>query len=231
MNIFHCWGRRLDAICIKYAKTELFAYFCRGIKILDMTQTDIAYLNQFELKLEEELLKICTEKKMLGGILLATDDIDALWKESLAAEYVADAVREVAAYPVVSVAWAAYLGMAVAKGWDADWGKCLKTPYADYYGARRFDDMDEHIVRDILGLDLEGDESKAIEEQLRICGEKTVGLIRHEHIEPQSIMAFHVFARAAKAMFRIGAALQLYRMGYKFEKVKLSDLNDPRKLS
>ncbi len=189
-----------------------------------MNNMDIEYLDRFELKLEEELLTLCTSRKMLDGILLSTDDIDNHWK-TLAPEYIADAVKEVPAYPVVSVAWAAYLGMAVAKGWDSDWTKCLATPYANYYGEHRFDDMDEHITRHILGLELDSPAASAIEDMLRMCGEKAVDLIRYEHIEPQSVMAFHVFARSAKAMFRIGAALQLFRMGYKFEKVKLSDLN------
>jgi hypothetical protein len=34
-------------------------------------------------------------------------------------------------------------------------------------------------------------------------------------------MAFHVFARAVKVMYRIGAALELKRLGYKFEEVAL----------
>jgi hypothetical protein len=34
-------------------------------------------------------------------------------------------------------------------------------------------------------------------------------------------MAFHVFARAIKVMYRIGAALELKRLGYKFEEVQL----------
>ena len=48
-----------------------------------------------------------------------------------------------------------------------------------------------------------------------------VTLIRREQIEPQSPMAFHVFARAVKVMYRIGAALELKRLGYKFEEVAL----------
>ena len=49
-----------------------------------------------------------------------------------------------------------------------------------------------------------------------------VAQIRHEQIEPQSQMAFHIFARACRAMFRIGAAIELKRLGYKFEKVNLN---------
>jgi hypothetical protein len=56
---------------------------------------------------------------------------------------------------------------------------------------------------------------------IRRMAQTTVNLIRHEQIEPQSPMAFHVFARAVKVMFRMGAALQLKRLGYKFEKMSL----------
>ena len=74
---------------------------------------DIEYLNRFENKLQEALLRLCTSYHMLDGTLLASDDIDLHWKK-LAPEYMADAVPQVREYPTVSVAWAAYLGMAVA---------------------------------------------------------------------------------------------------------------------
>ena len=182
---------------------------------------DIEYLNRFESKLQEELLRLCTSYKMLDGVLLETDDINEHW-HTLAPEYVADAVNEIADYPVVSVAWAAYLGMAVAYAWDVDWPTFQKAPYQAYYGDQGFDDMDEHIVRDLLGIALDSEEAGDIEKMLRRCGETTVSLIRYENIEPQSPMAFHVYARAVKTMFRIGAAIELYRLGYKFQKVDMS---------
>lgn len=191
---------------------------------------DIEYLNRFELKLEEELLALCTSRKMLAGVLLSSEDMDAKWHD-LAPNYVADAVKEVTNYPVVSVAWAGYLGMAVAKLWDEDWAKGQAMPYANYYGERRFDDMDENIVKHILHLDLESEEAKRIEEILRACGEKTIDLIRYEQIEPQSVMAFHVFARSVKAMYRIGVALELYSLGYKFDKVTMADVVNQEKIS
>ena len=65
----------------------------------------------FQDRLERELLKICTDAGMLSCILLRSDDIDLKWKE-LAPEYIADGVKEIAAYPTVSVAWAGYIGAA-----------------------------------------------------------------------------------------------------------------------
>ena len=179
------------------------------------------YLDRFELKLEEDLLRLCTSYNWLAGTLLSSEDIDAHW-HTLAPEYMADAVPQIAQYPTVSVAWAAYLGLAVAHGWDTDWAACLKAPYTSYYGPNGFDDMDEHIVFEQLGLLRDGYEAEELEKIIRHCGESTVSAIRHEHIEPQSPTAFHVFARACKVMFRIGAALELRRMGYKFDKVNVA---------
>lgn len=140
---------------------------------------------------------------------------------TLAPEYVADAVEQIRDYPVVSVAWAAYLGLGVAFCWDEDWEASAQASYQSYYGEQGFDDMDEHIVRDLLGLSLDGEEARRLEDIIRRCGQTTVGLIRHEQIEPQSPLAFHVFARACRTMFRIGVAIELKRLGYKFEKVEI----------
>ena len=185
---------------------------------METLRTD--YLEKFERRVEEELLRLCTSAGMLNGTLLASEDIDEHWR-TLAPEYMADAVPQVKDYPTVSVAWAAYLGMGVAWGWDNDWNLCKQDSYSSYYGKQGFDDMDEHITFDILDLLPDGYETKNIENNIRRCGETAVALIRHEHIEPQSAMAFHVFARACRVMYRIGAAIELKRLGYKFEKVEM----------
>lgn len=178
------------------------------------------YLENFESRITDELLRLCKQYGVLDGTLLATDDISNRWDE-LAPEYMADAVPNIADYPTVAIAWAGYLGMAVAYHWDEDWAAYSKAEYKSYYGAQGFDDMDEHIVRDIIGFHLESREAKAIEDMMRRLGETAVTLIRRERIEPQSPMAFHVYARVVKVMFRIGAAMELKRLGYKFEQVNL----------
>lgn len=183
---------------------------------------DIQYLVRLEEKMQDEVLRLCTSRNALKGVLLSTEDIDEQWK-ILAPEYMGDAVPEIAKYPTVSVSWAAYLGLAVAYGWDADWETYLKMPYQGYYGEQGFDDMDEHIVRDLLRMPLDSRSAKELEETIRQCGEKLVALIRFEQVPPQSEMAFHVFSRACRVMFRTGAAIQLKRMGYNFEKVNVGN--------
>ena len=116
--------------------------------------------------MENELLRLCTERGALRGMMLETEDITEQWK-ILAPEYMADAVPEIANYPTVSVSWAAYLGLAVAYGWDADWETFLKIPYQSYYGEQGFDDMDEHIVRDLLRMPLDSRSAKELENTIR----------------------------------------------------------------
>ena len=183
------------------------------------------YLENFESRITDELLRMCKQYGVLDGTLLASDDITARW-DALAPEYMADAVPNIADYPTVAVAWAGYIGMAVAHQWDGDWSAHSKAGYNSYYGAQGFDDMDEHIVRDVIGFHLESREAKAIEDMMRRLGETAVTLIRRERIEPQSPMAFHVYARVVKVMFRIGAAMELKRLGYKFEQVNLPSINN-----
>ena len=178
------------------------------------------YLENFESRITDELLRLCKQYGALDGTLLATDDIDARWN-ALAPEYMADAVPNIADYPTVAIAWAGYLGMAVACQWDGDWSSHKDDEYKSYYGDTGFDDMDEHIVRDIIGFHLESQEAKKIEEMMRRLGETALTLIRRERIEPQSPMAFHVYARVVKVMFKIGAAIELKRIGYKFEQVNI----------
>lgn len=180
---------------------------------------DQLYYSMFQDRLERELLKICTDAGMLEGILLKSDDIDLKWKE-FAPEYIADGVREIAAYPTVSVAWAGYVGMAVACWWNRDWAKLKDSPYSTLKGPNGFDDMDDHIMTDILGLVLNGKEAGRITEIMQSCAQTAVTFIRQERIEPQSPRAFYVYARTVQVMYSIGAAIELCRLGYEMRKLK-----------
>ena len=174
------------------------------------------YLDNFELALIDKLVRLCRSYNKLQNVMPSSEDIDSLWPV-LAPEYLADAIEQVRDYPTVSVAWAAYMGMAIAHGWDTDWSRTACISYKELYGQRGFDDMDEHITAHILGIELSSNTARDIEDMTRRCGELTVDLIRHEQVEPQSPLAYHIFVRACRAMYRIGAALELERLGYKMQ--------------
>ncbi|MBR1468056.1 MAG: hypothetical protein IJ606_05450 [Bacteroidaceae bacterium] len=178
----------------------------------------VEYLDQYEEKLRQHLLKISTTRGELQGKLLESEDISQYWHD-IEPAYVADAVRQIADYPTVSVAWASYLGMAVATLWDKDWTSARYKPYESYYGSKGFDDMDDHIMQEILCLPLSAPEAIKTTSLIQTLAQETISFIRHEQIEPQSPMAFYAFSRSCRAMYSIGAAIQLYRIGYKYEKV------------
>lgn len=182
---------------------------------------DYKFLNDYQENLQRELLRLCSSNSMLSGTLLASENIDYLW-DKIAPEYMADAVKEIQQYPMVSVAWAAFIGMAIAQLWDTDWQKGKETEYTDLYGERGFDDMDEHILYDIIGFDTDSAKAKQVEDMIRQCADCALSHIRHSAVEPQSPTAFHIFARTCKVMYRIGASIQLYRLGYKYDKINLN---------
>ena len=179
------------------------------------------YYDTYEENLLREVLRMCTSLGMLDGELLASEDIDQKWKE-WAPEYIAEALPEVNAYPDFAIACAGYAGMAVAHWWDTDWGRNHSAKYETLHGPRGFDDMDEHIVQNILGLQLDSIEAKQIMNILLCCAQKDATFIQPEQIEHQTVKAFHIFARTVRVMYKIGSALELKRLGYKFQKVDIT---------
>lgn len=173
-----------------------------------------SYLDNYEKLLQDGLLKVCQSNGLLGDEVLETPDVSGKWDE-LIKDYVADAVENFNDYPQTAIAWAGFLGLAVARYWDKGWTRHAADKYQDFYGERGFDDMDEHILRDILGLSLESDEAKKISDTLSSCALATLGLIRHEGIEPQTSLGFYVLTRSYTVLYRIGAAIELKRLGYK----------------
>ena len=173
------------------------------------------YYHNYEETLQKEMLRMCTSLGMLEGELLSSEDIDMKWQE-WAPEYIADALPDVNRYPEYAIGCAGYLGMAVAQMWDQDWGRNHGRKYETMHGPRGFDDMDEYIVQEILGLSKDSAEARQIVNILLCCAQKAATFIQHEHIEAQTVKAFHIFASTVKIMFRTGASIRLRRLGYKF---------------
>lgn len=186
---------------------------------MDDKRTEI--YDAFEQKLRAELIKLCTQYGMMDSQLLRSDDIDAKWDE-FSRDCLIDAVHNFNDYPEFALACTAYLGMAVACQWDSNWGASHSRKYIEYYGSRGYDDMDEHILRDILGYALDSENAKKINSLYAKCAELTLTLIRHEGFESASVEAYYILIRCVKVMFQIGESVELFRLGYKFEKMKLN---------
>ena len=170
-----------------------------------------ADLDRYEAVLEDGLVKICKGAGLLREQFMRSEDIDGKW-EQYAQDYVADAVLNFNEYPEAAIAWAGFLGMAVAHNWDVDWEAHKDDPYKSYYGSRGWDDMDEHILWEVLALpEAIG---KKLSETLDSCALAALGLIRHEGIEAQTELGFYVLVRTYSVLYRIGAAIELQRLGY-----------------
>lgn len=173
------------------------------------------YYEEFENGLVQRLVDVCLSKGMPDRVFPETEDIDAKWR-SLAPEFLKDAVHNINSWPQFTLGCAAYAGMAAAKIWDADIDKFNSLTYANLLGSRGFDDMDDHIVKEILGHDLDGEIAKKLSGMWYSCAEAAMNLIDHEQIESATAKAYNILFRALTAMFRMGAAFQLKVMGYNY---------------
>ena len=191
-----------------------------------MTEQQHDLLNRYEESLRKSLIDYLTEHKWLDGELLTVEELNDKWRMS-AASYMADAVPEIAKYPLVAIAWAMYEGMGAAVLWDKEWKRYEATAdlHKMFTSPRGFDCMDEYITEVLLALPLGSAEAEKIENMVRGTAERAQMLIRKEAVEAQSVMAFHVFARTTKVMFEVGVAVALKRLGYSYVKVNANVVN------
>ncbi|MDD3194428.1 MAG: hypothetical protein PHU68_01335 [Paludibacter sp.] len=175
------------------------------------------FYTDFVNNLTQVLLQNATNEGLLGGQILTTEDFDDKWTQ-IAPEYMADAVQEIAEYPSVAIAWAAYLGMGVAVLWDTDWGKHAFTPdtYKLFKTPRGFDAMDEYVMEEVLGIPVDSEDFSKVEVFLRNSAQLAMTLIRKENIPPQSIEAYQLFSDCVTVFFRLGASLCLHGRGYAY---------------
>lgn len=172
------------------------------------------YLDRYEKILSDGLVKVCTGSELLNGELLSCPDVEEWW-DAYVKDYIEDAVENFNEYPMAAIGWAAFLGMAVAHRWDGDWPSSdarSKVTYKGFYGGRGFDDMDEHILWDVLKL--KKDFGRKVSDTILSCAQAALGLIEHEGVETQTSLGFYVLARTYSVMFRLGVAIELRRQGY-----------------
>lgn len=170
-------------------------------------------MTPFELQLQQDLHQYLLSLGRLEERLPDAPDLEAAWPR-LADAYLPDGIREFQDYPQVSLGWMMYIGMAIAKQWDADWALATSQPclYAPLRDARGYDAMDEHIRQDILGLS--GEDFTAAERLVGECAQRTLSKLRHAGCEPGTPAAFHAYVAALHQLYLMGAAVQLLDMGY-----------------
>lgn len=169
----------------------------------------------FEKQTQEDLHKYLVSVDRVDKILPQTPDIEELWPAILEA-YLPDGVREFQDYPTVSLGWIMFVGMAVAKYWDTDWEKYQKEGgkkiYEDLRDEKGFDNLDDHILETVLGVDKE--EAENISKVVGECAARTLSALHRAQFEPGTEQAAQAYVGALKALYIMGAAMELNALGY-----------------
>jgi len=164
------------------------------------------------------MLKYCTDLGYLSGTWLKSEDIDGRWRD-LGPEYCAEAAGEFNEYPEFCLACAGFLGMAVAALWDTDWVRYSTRDYAFFKGPGGFDTMDEHILRQLLNMPEGSQEEHAAVQKMQSCSTEMYHMMCKSSVERGTADAYRLFLSAVTVMYKLGEAIELHRLGYKFEKL------------
>ena len=90
-------------------------------------------------------------------------------------------------------------------------------PDSFFQGERGFDDMDDHITDNILT------DRKHSVPAMQSCSANAYHFLMRECTEPGTAEAYQFFLVTVEVMFKIGAAIELGRLGYKYEKVNIGN--------
>ena len=114
-----------------------------------------------------------------------------------------------------------YVGMGLAHLWDSEWERIATHTdlYALLRDPRGFDCLDEEVRESVLGFERDGTAYRECEDLVRACAQCALDRIRREQIEPQSPEAFHIYVRSLHALYEVGIAVELKRLGYKYEAI------------
>lgn len=172
----------------------------------------------FEDKLHQDLHQFLLSMKEVDERLPECPDVEEKWEE-IAKSYIPDGIREFNDFPSASLGWMMYIGMAVAKFWDAEWEIYSKINdlYVYMRDKRGYDGMDEYIREDVLLL--EGWDYAAQEKLVGECASRVYSALRHQNIEPGTKEAFHAYVSCLHQLYLFGVAMQLNRMGYHMTKL------------
>ncbi|MDE5552258.1 MAG: hypothetical protein K2M03_03675 [Muribaculaceae bacterium] len=174
---------------------------------------DKKLVNEFEEKVRQDLVRFLQDKGALDAHVPECPDVEERWAE-IARAYLPDGAREFQKYPVVSLGWIMFIGMAMAYYWDTDWEKYSKETglYEAIRDRKGYDMIDEVVVQDILGYKDEAAEK--VTELVAECASRVDSLLRHEQVEPGTQTAFGCYIAALHQLYLVGMAMQLNALGY-----------------
>ena len=175
-------------------------------------------MENIEETLRKDLHQFLLSMKEVDEHLPGCPDVEDKW-EDIAKAYIPDGIREFQSFPLASLGWMMYIGMAVAKMWDTEWEIYSKIEdlYAYMRDKRGYDSMDEYIREEVLLL--RGVDYTVLERVTGECASRVYNTLMHQHIEPGTREAFNGYVASLHQLYLMGVAAQLKRMGYHMVKM------------
>ncbi|WP_092073762.1 hypothetical protein [Prevotella sp. tf2-5] len=175
-------------------------------------------MENFEEQLRKDLHQFLLSMKEVDNRMPECPDVEEKWEE-IAKAYIPDGIREFQDFPSASLGWMMYIGMAVAKFWDAEWDIYSKIEdlYAYMRDKRGYDAMDEYIREEVLQLQCV--DFTVLEKVVGECASRLYNALMHQRFEPGTKEAFNGFVACLHQLYLFGAAMQLKRMGYHMTKM------------
>ena len=175
-------------------------------------------MEKIEETLRKDLHQFLLSMKEVDEHLPECPDVEDKW-EDIAKAYIPDGIREFQSFPLASLGWMMYIGMAVAKMWDTEWEIYSKIEdlYAYMRDKRGYDSMDEYIREEVLLL--RGVDYTVLERVTGECASRVYNTLMHQHIEPGTREAFNGYVASLHQLYLMGVAAQLKRRGYHMVKI------------
>lgn len=172
-------------------------------------------MDDFKKTLSEDLKKYLQSIGRLDERMPECPDVEELWP-SVAEAYTPDGVREFKDYPLVSLGWIMFVGMALAVYWDTDWERYSKESGAELYrklrDAEGFDNLDDYVLKTVLHPDEK--EADEVSKMVGECAARTLSLIQHSGAEAGTPVALQVYMDALRELYVYGCATELNALGY-----------------
>jgi hypothetical protein len=168
---------------------------------------------EFEERVRADLKNFLVSKGAMDEHVPECPDVEEKWGE-IARSYIPDGAREFKEYPVVSLGWMMFVGMAMAYYWDTDWEANAKR--TDYYTALRdkrgYDNLDETVTEDVLGY--KGEAAEKVSGLVAECASRVYSMLNREHFEAGTEAAFGAWIAALHQLYLAGMAMELNALGY-----------------
>ncbi len=173
---------------------------------------------KFEEKVKADLTTFLQQKGVLDEAVPECPDVEEKWAY-IGRAYLPDGAREFQQYPIVSLGWIMFVGMAMAYYWDEDWAKYAER--TDLYETLRdmdgYDNLDETVVNKVLGL--EGEAADKMTDLVAKCAARVDSLLVHEHVENGTPEAFGCYIAALHQLYLAGMKVELNALGYHMTKM------------